>query len=555
MIMARPFNPEETFGRMWRAMGKNIDWAQGPEGQRLLQTIKQKGSSPSFGTGDLFSRFQNDLMTGQSTVRGQVADMYNKYYGTGTPRPPAPATTPQVTPRPQTTGKGGALVRSPGGSLVDQAQRITTNTNVPTPGPSAPRLSGGSSTAITTTARPAQAAQAQGFLKQTLGRLGPLLGGAFRGLDAMTVVDKNADPRDRGIAAGGVVHPMLGLALSGMAAFDDKITELTGVSSQGPGAGRGEGYRLFSPATPRKGKSKAQPTSQNIAPPSESQSVVPVASVSTMTTLSDGSRRSSDGGTVYSADGKRYTTNGVTYDLGTGQSVNPATNKTSENGYSIAPGTGERVDAPATPSAPPTVKTNMADASELERYKVWVGANEGLAKKVKPGQAGYEEIQSILGAKEGGPSAEERLNLANNGITTSDLNQTFEVPQGDGTLKISGIEMNEVAKGFAQDYIERVKKGEVKTDKPDAPKTPATAETAITPEPTEPAATPAGAYEGVDIGKIRISNAEYNKMTGPLGDFIPQLKGLGTETTYDPVTKSWRILATTDSTGATKTYN
>ena len=106
------------------------------------------------------------------------------------------------------------------------------------------------------------------------------------------------------IAASGVVHPMLGLALSGMAAFDDKITELTGVSSQGPG-GRGEGYRLFLLLLQGR-ETKLNLPAEHCAS-SESQSVVPVASVSTMTTLSDGSRRSSDGGTVYSADGKRYT--------------------------------------------------------------------------------------------------------------------------------------------------------------------------------------------------------------------------------------------------------
>lgn len=64
-----------------------------------------------------------------------------------------------------------------------------------------------------------------------------------------------------------------------------------------------------------------------------------------LTELSDGSLRTS-GGDVYSADGKRYTTSGgVTYDLATGQAVNPATNTILETGYSIDPSTGERSDS------------------------------------------------------------------------------------------------------------------------------------------------------------------------------------------------------------------
>ena len=52
---------------------------------------------------------------------------------------------------------------------------------------------------------------------------------------------------------------------------------------------------------------------------------------------------------------------------------------------------------------------NMANSSELERYKVFAQANPEIAKRVKPGQAGYEEIQAVLGAKEGGMSAEDIL--------------------------------------------------------------------------------------------------------------------------------------------------
>jgi hypothetical protein len=52
---------------------------------------------------------------------------------------------------------------------------------------------------------------------------------------------------------------------------------------------------------------------------------------------------------------------------------------------------------------------NMADSPELERYKVFVNANEEVAKRVKPGQAGYEEIQAILSAKNSDMSAKDIL--------------------------------------------------------------------------------------------------------------------------------------------------
>ena len=44
-------------------------------------------------------------------------------------------------------------------------------------------------------------------------------------------------------------------------------------------------------------------------------------------------------------------------------------------------------------------------------------------------------------------------------------------------------------------------------------------------------------------------------MVGPIGDYVPEVKGLGVESTYDPVTKMWRILRTTDSQGNEKVYN
>ena len=51
----------------------------------------------------------------------------------------------------------------------------------------------------------------------------------------------------------------------------------------------------------------------------------------------------------------------------------------------------------------------MSDKTELERYGVWAKAHKGLAEKVKPGQAGYEEIQATLKSMETGLPAEDLL--------------------------------------------------------------------------------------------------------------------------------------------------
>ena len=160
--MSKHFNAETTFRRMWLAMGKDISWAQGPEGQRLLKTIKTKGSSPSFGTGDLFTDFENDLLTGKSKVRSQVADMYNDYYGTkntsATTSPPSNSSnrssalvktqkrtglTGQPAPAPNNSGgslgKDGGLARTSGNTRSSGPQSIGRQVNikgggVPTPG-------------------------------------------------------------------------------------------------------------------------------------------------------------------------------------------------------------------------------------------------------------------------------------------------------------------------------------------------------------------------------------------------------------------------------------
>ena len=62
------------------------------------------------------------------------------------------------------------------------------------------------------------------------------------------------------------------------------------------------------------------------------------------------------------------------------------------------------------------------------------------------------------------------------------------------------------------------------------------------------------APESMAIGDIRIPNSEYSSIMGSLGDTYPQLKGFGVETTFDPDSDSWKILATTDRQGKTVNY-
>lgn len=112
---------------------------------------------------------------------------------------------------------------------------------------------------------------------------------------------------------------------------------------------------------------------------------------------------SSDGGSIYSKDGKRVTTNGVTYDRASGQAINSATGKTSSGGYSIDPKTSNRTDykpgekRPYTPPArvpdrsegvetSPTGKSTAADPMDWAQYDAWLG-NRGIQVR-----SGYESV-------------------------------------------------------------------------------------------------------------------------------------------------------------------
>ena len=109
---------------------------------------------------------------------------------------------------------------------------------------------------------------------------------------------------------------------------------------------------------------------------------------------------SSDGGTIYSKDGKRITTNGVTYDRATSQAINPDTGKISSGGYSIDPKSGNRTDYKPGEERPytripdrstgvetsPTGKSTAASPMDWAQYEAWLG-NKGIQVR-----GGYESV-------------------------------------------------------------------------------------------------------------------------------------------------------------------
>ena len=122
----------------------------------------------------------------------------------------------------------------------------------------------------------------------------------------------------------------------------------------------------------------------------------------------------------------------------------------------------------------------------------------------------------------------------------------------------SGFSTKESQQEWADLFLKRAEAA--KPDVPDSSNTGAPTVTPTTqtpqapqsPQASEPPATPKGQRK---IGDIRISAADYKKMIGPIGDYVPEVAGLGVESTYDPVTKMWRILRTTDRQGNEKVYN
>ena len=162
-----------------------------------------------------------------------------------------------------------------------------------------------------------------------------------RGFGAAQALDRNAPASTRLTGAATVANPMLGFALSlgaGLGEWaEDNLPESDFVS------GRGSGSAALSGKKQR--RSGQQAISETIP---QSLKVAPATpDTGNMTINEDGDYVSSDGGTVYSADGKTYTTGGVTYSRdGSGQAINPDTGKISETGYSIDPETNKRTDTP-----------------------------------------------------------------------------------------------------------------------------------------------------------------------------------------------------------------
>jgi hypothetical protein len=74
------------------------------------------------------------------------------------------------------------------------------------------------------------------------------------------------------------------------------------------------------------------------------------------------------------------------------QKIKPKVIKSEE----IPPTESDNSPLPPTTTPAPTLD-NMKEATELARMTEFVKANRALAEKVKPGQAGYEEIQIALG--------------------------------------------------------------------------------------------------------------------------------------------------------------
>ena len=211
-------------------------------------------------------------------------------------------------------------------------------TPTPTPPPTPPRTTQIPNTSphnVKIKVPPTSTAPARGLVGGLLQRGAGLL---TRGFGAAQALDGNAPASTRLIGAATVANPMLGFALSlgsGLGEWaEDNLPESDFVSGRGSGSAALSG---------KKQRRKDQQAISETIP--QSLKVPPSEPTSSMTTNEAGALVSSDGGTVYSEDGKTYTTGGVTYSRdGSGQAINPDTGKVSSGGYSINPSTGARSD-------------------------------------------------------------------------------------------------------------------------------------------------------------------------------------------------------------------
>ena len=420
------FDADETFFRMWNAMGKNINWAESSEGQALLEKIKKTGSSPSFGTGDLITRFKEDLLVGKDRVRGQVANMYDQWFNRGgaqestkakvrqptKPSTPQPKSQPPAA-RPQTKAqdfsskkieqlKNAVKSKKPSVDNTVIKNAMKGISGKPTPPPTTKQLLQGitpkgpvNPIAVKPAVSPAAA--------QTAARVG--LGGLAAGITTQGVVNTGAR-----LLGGNVVS----------------LTALEGSTPQGADNWRALGYPSREAYIERVGTAETPDPLISIMPMEWDE--VPIigglfrgpeaqeasAIKNNLTKLEDGSLRTG-GGDVYSSDGSRYTnSSGITYDLATGRAVNPATNEIAEDGYSIDPRSNERfdyVEEETDGDSQPTVSKAERLARERETLGLtpmqqWAKANKGLAGKVREGQSGYKEIEAYFAAQDSGPVGE-----------------------------------------------------------------------------------------------------------------------------------------------------
>ena len=99
-------------------------------------------------------------------------------------------------------------------------------------------------------------------------------------------------------------------------------------------------------------------------------------------------------------------------------------------------------DPTPTPAPDPTpAPSNMKDASELDRWRVWTNAHTNLAKRVRPGQAGYEEIQAVLKSKETGLPDTDLLGSVDHSFDAPEAQmEPGDISTPDWTWEKSGIE-------------------------------------------------------------------------------------------------------------------
>jgi len=214
---------------------------------------------------------------------------------------------------------------------------------------------------------------------------------------------------------------------------------------------------------------------------------------------------------------------------------------------------------PLNPPAPPTSPIDLRGPSaadllkkfdgdtnkaEDEGMRIWAEKyKDTLAKKVKEGQAGFEVIQDTLYPK----TKEGFANPDRPGVVEMLAGQKLETPMSINTANavqdllelpikstsaLSVLAEKDPQKALTEFMVTNGlinQKETVKQKETDSPK-------------------------NVGIGDLRIPEAEFQNIVGPLGDIYPQLKDKGVFTTYDPTTQSIRVLSTVDATGKVTNY-